>query len=70
MLIARKHDFRLYKEDDFYKVVTPNGKSMVNASGTKKEVTAELKRWKDEVDYNNRFMLEVENYFIKILEKI
>lgn len=35
-----------------------------NQYGTKKEIIAELKRWKKEVDFNNPEMLEIEDFFI------
>lgn len=38
-----------------------------NQYGTLKEIKSELTRWKNEVDYNNPFMLEVENAFLLAL---
>ena len=38
-----------------------------NQYGTKKEIKAELERWKKEVDFDNPRMLEIENFFIFVL---
>lgn len=38
-----------------------------NQYGTKKEIKAELERWKKEVDFDNPRMLEVEAFFISVL---
>lgn len=38
-----------------------------NQYGTKKEIKSELERWKNEIDFNNPKMLEVENCFISAL---
>ncbi len=38
-----------------------------NQYGTKKEIRAELERWKNEIDFDNPKMLEVENCFISVL---
>lgn len=40
----------------------------VNQFGTIEEVLKELKRWKNEVDSDNKYMLDIENHFIQILE--
>ena len=38
-----------------------------NQYGEKKEIKAELERWKKEVDFDNPRMLEVESLFIAVL---
>lgn len=38
-----------------------------NQYGTKKEIKAELERWKKEVDFDNPRILEVEAFFISVL---
>ena len=60
--------FTLWKEGEFYFIELPNGDTMVNLSGSKTELINELERWKVEVDYNNKFMLDIEDKFIKFLE--
>lgn len=40
-----------------------------NQYGTLKEIRAELERWKKEVDFDNPFMLEVENAFLSALSE-
>ena len=40
---------------------------LANQYGTKKEIKAELERWKKEVDFDNPRMLEVEAFFISVL---
>lgn len=59
--------FMLVKDKDFYCLMDSTGNTMVNTSGTREKLLAELNRFKNEIDYNNTFMLEVENEFIKIL---
>ena len=41
----------------------------VNQCGTLEEVKNELTRWKNEVDFDNPFMLEVENAFLEALSQ-
>ena len=67
-ILCEVNGFKLIKNGDFYCVIHPSGKSTVNASGTREEVLAEMKRWKEEVDSENEFMLKVENAFIFVLE--
>lgn len=38
-----------------------------NQYGTKKEIRLELERWKNEIDFDNSKMLDIENYFISML---
>lgn len=40
-----------------------------NQYGTLKEIKAELERWKNEVDFDNPMMLEVESTFISALSQ-
>lgn len=67
-LLSEVNGFQLWRNGDFYSVVYPSGKTSVNTSGTKEEVLAEMKRWREEVDSQNKFMLKVENAFIFVLE--
>lgn len=60
--------FTLWREGEFYFIELPNGNTMVNLSGSKEELIGELERWKKEVDFNNKFMLGIEDKFIKFLE--
>lgn len=41
----------------------------VDQCGTKEEVKEELERWKNEIDFNNPCMIEIENCFIGALDK-
>lgn len=66
-ILAIKNGFKLYQSGDFCYIKTPEGRTMVNISGSREKVANELKRWKRQIDYNNRFMLEVENAFLDIL---
>lgn len=66
-LLCKINNHKLMKENDFYFVLYPFDQTMVNTSGTKEELITELTRWKNGVDSNNDFMLEVENLFIKKL---
>jgi hypothetical protein len=72
MIINRINGFKLTKSSraDFYQVVLPNGETIANASGTREDVINELERWKNEIDFNNEFMLKVENGFIDALRSI
>ncbi|MDF2950550.1 MAG: hypothetical protein K0S18_133 [Anaerocolumna sp.] len=67
--ICKVNGFELNGVNGFYSLVMPSGSTMVNASGSKDELISELNRWKEEVDFNNEFMLEVENKFIDELNK-
>ena len=40
-----------------------------NQYGTLKEIKSELQRWKKEVDFDNPFMLEMENAFLDVLSR-
>ena len=60
--------FTLWRGGVFYFIELPNGDTMVNLSGTREELIEELERWKNEVDYNNKFMLDIEDKFIKFLK--
>lgn len=69
-LLAAVNGYKLVKEgNSFYQVEDQTGETMVNTSGTREEVKAELERWRSEVDYNNPFMLEIENTFINVLSE-
>lgn len=69
-IVAQKNSFVL-AHDNFYGVYyfcterELKALSMpCNQYGSKKEIIAELKRWKKEVDFNNPEMLEIEDFFI------
>ena len=42
----------------------------INQIGTLKEIKAELARWKNGVDKNNSYMLEIENCFLEVLKNL
>ena len=66
-LLSAVNNHRLYKDGEFYYVTNIYGATMVNTSGSKEKVKAERERWKNEIDMNNPYMLEVENAFISSL---
>jgi hypothetical protein len=66
-IVCSINNHRLWRENDFYYIVFPDGSTMVNTSGSKQDIINEMERWKKEIDSNNLFMLEVENGFIKAL---
>lgn len=73
MIIDSINGFNLHQDGQFFYVGLGNetmSTAMVNTSGNKEEVIDELERWKIEVDYNNVFMLDVENQFICTLKNI
>ena len=70
MLLSKINGFKLCKEGEELFVKMPNNATMTNLSGRKEEVINELKRCKKEIDFNNPFMLEVENEFISVLTAI
>lgn len=59
--------FTLCKENDFYFIL---GMNYIDLKGKRENILKELKRWKIEVDNNNEYMLDIENHFINILEKM
>lgn len=72
-ILAEKNGFIL-AHDEFYNDYffgtereIKNLSMPVNQYGTKKEIKAELERWKTEIDFDNPYMLEVENCFISAL---
>lgn len=60
--------FTLWRENEFYFIELPNGDTMVNLSGSKEKLIKELERWKRDIDYNNKFMLDIEDKFIRFLQ--
>lgn len=66
--VVSVNKFTLWREGGFYFIELPNGDTMVNLSGSKEELINELERWKVEVDYNNEFMLDIEDKLIKFLK--
>ena len=60
-------DVSLCREENFYCIKRNDG-FMWDMAGTKEEVKSELKRWLNEVDYNNEYMSICEKYFINLLE--
>jgi len=67
-LLSEVNNHQLWRNKDFYYIIYPDNNTMVNTSGTKEEVITELKRWKEEIDCKNEYMLKVENTFIFVLE--
>lgn len=70
MLISKINGFKLCREGEEFYIKMPDNTTVVNLGGSKKEVIDELERWKKEIDFNNPFMLEIENIFIETLEAI
>ena len=69
IIIDRINGFRLCKDGrDFYQVIWPSGATMVETSGSRDEVLITLRRWREEIDFDNPFMLDIENSFINCLE--
>lgn len=62
--IAKHEKYELCENDGFYFI---EGLDYTNMTGTREEVKQELLRWKSEVDMNNKYMLDMENHFIKAL---
>ena len=65
-LIAKYDKYTLCKEKDFYSV---GGLNYIGMSGTKEDVKQELTRWRDEIDFNNDYMKNMEDCFINILSE-
>lgn len=70
MLIAEANGFELHQDKDFFFIKEPDGQTSVNTAGTKEELINELERWKHQIDFNNSFMLTIENQFIRKLKSI
>ena len=74
-ILSEKNGFILVHDEyynDFYFGTEREIKSLsmpCNQYGTKKEIKAELERWKTEIDFDNPFMLEVENAFLAALSQ-
>ena len=75
-ILCEKDNFILVKDNDckdFYFFGTIRSFEAlsfpVNQCGTLEEVKNELTRWKNEVDFDNPFMLEVENAFLEALSQ-
>lgn len=69
-ILAEKNGFIL-AHDEFYNDYCFGTKRELqslsmpcNQYGTKKEIVAELERWKAEIDFDNFYMLEIEDLFI------
>lgn len=63
-VISKYENYELCENEGFYFI---KGLDYVNMSGTKEEIKQELLRWANEVDMNNKYMLDMENHFIKAL---
>lgn len=72
-VLAEKSGFLLVHDEfynDFYFGTASEIKNLsmpCNQYGTQKEIKTELERWKSEIDFNNPYMLEVENCFLAAL---
>ena len=66
-MITSYKGFNLFKEDNFY-FITGISENYLDISGEKEELIAELKRWRNEIDFDNAHMLDIETFFINILE--
>lgn len=69
-LILEIEGFKLYEEYGAFYIELPDGGTLINLFGSKEGLITELIRWKTEIDYNNPFMLNIEDKFINILENI
>ena len=73
-LIAEKHNFYLINKDNYYAfghrdmLINNINLIPVNQQGNINQVKNELLRWKNEVDFNNPQMGEIEEFFISSLE--
>ena len=67
IVLSEFESTRLWKVGELY-FIALNSRTMVDATGTKDEIIAELKRWKKDIDFNNEYMLNLENQFIQALE--
>lgn len=74
-ILSVKNGFYLVHDEiynDFYFGTERQIKSISmprNQYGTLKEIKSELQRWKKEVDFDNPFMLEMENAFLDALSR-
>ena len=74
-ILSVKNGFYLVHDEiynDFYFGTERQIKSIsmpCNQYGTLKEIKSELQRWKKEVDFDNPFMLEMENAFLDVLSR-
>lgn len=71
-ILAEKNYFLLTEENGFYQFGHKKDFSgfwsvPVSQYGTKEAIKDELNRWKTEIDFDNPFMLEVENAFLAAL---
>lgn len=66
-VIGKINGVNLCRENDFY-FIRRNDGFMWDMCGEKEEVKEELQRWLIEVDSDNDYMREIEEYFINILE--
>lgn len=71
-ILSEVNGYKLIEDNGFYYISDANGEILdyTFVSGTAKEVMDELNRWRNECDYNNKFMLQIENEFIKVLENV
>ena len=71
-ILSEVNGYKLIEDNGFYYIVDVSCEVLdyTFVSGTAKEVAKELNRWRNELDYNNKFMLQIENEFIKVLENI
>lgn len=71
-ILAEKNGFLLIADGENYKFGHKRQLSgfwgvPVGQCGSKEEIKSELERWKTEIDFDNPFMLEVENCFLAVL---
>ena len=71
-VLSEVNGYKLIEDNGFYYIVDVSCEVLdyTFVSGTAKEVMDELNRWRNELDYNNEFMLQIENEFIKVLENV
>lgn len=62
--ISEYENYELCENNGLYFI---KGLNYIDMAGTKEEVKQELLRWSNEVDMNNKYMLDMEKHFIKTL---
>ncbi len=65
-LLSKKNGFRLWQNEDFYWITATD--DLHHIAGDKKEVISELERWKNDIDFKNDYMLQVEMEFLSVLK--
>lgn len=67
-MLGKYDKFILCVENDRHYFIKGVTEQYVDMSGTKENLLNQLKKWKNEIDFNNEYMKRVEEHFITILE--